>query len=196
MQALRDSLAQTLRVSSNQAATAVLEQVGFERLADILTAPPHRLYDPEHGGGLWGRPGLRRRRGLAARPGQRAELTGRRPWRWRASTTSCCRAAFCRPEMTGEMLEALSSPGIEHKFVKGLKERKPDARIYRKSGTWKDFHADSGIIEDENSRYIAVAVGEHPEGAEVMATPDPGHRRRGGAGQTRWLKTAAGERGP
>ena len=165
---LRESLGETLRVSSNQAATAVLEQVGFERLADILTAAPHRLYDPDFLGGLW-----------VGRDYAGGEVWLRDPvmgLSHGASAMSVARLYYLllsgrllSPEMTGEMLEALSSPGIEHKFVKGIKERKPDARIYRKSGTWKDFHADSGIIEDENSRYIAVAVGEHPEGAEVMA---------------------------
>jgi beta-lactamase class A len=43
-------------------------------------------------------------------------------------------------------VEIMSKPGIQHKFVKGIKDTNPTAEIYRKSGTWKEFYADSGII--------------------------------------------------
>ena len=36
--------------------------------------------------------------------------------------------------------------------------------IYRKSGTWQEYHADSAIVERGNHRYIAVALARSPEG--------------------------------
>ena len=50
-------------------------------------------------------------------------------------------------------------------------EKRPDAQFLRKSGTWKGFHADSGVIFDlENEyKYIIVALMEHPEGNEGLA---------------------------
>ena len=72
------------------------------------------------------------------------------------------------PEHTTEMLEILSKPAIGHKFVKGLKQENPDAKIYRKSGTWRNYHADSGIVETMHGSYIVVVVGEHPEGASDL----------------------------
>ena len=68
-------------------------------------------------------------------------------------------------------IEIMSKPGIQHKFVKGIKKSKPDAKILRKSGTWKGFHADSGVIFDlENGyKYIIVALVEHPQGNDGLA---------------------------
>ncbi|MBU1977596.1 MAG: class A beta-lactamase-related serine hydrolase, partial [Gammaproteobacteria bacterium] len=55
--ATRDTLTRMVRVSSNSAASEMLERVGMHYLADLLQSPRYRLYDPEHNGGLWvGRP--------------------------------------------------------------------------------------------------------------------------------------------
>ena len=40
-------------------------------------------------------------------------------------------------------------------------------RTYRKSETWRDFHADSGIIVDRNDyAYIMVVIAEDPTAEE------------------------------
>ena len=67
--------------------------------------------------------------------------------------------------------EIMADPSIQHKFVKGLKKANPDAEIYRKSGTWKNFHADSGVIVDKKAgyQYIIVALVEHPNGGVILA---------------------------
>ena len=36
--------------------------------------------------------------------------------------------------------------------------------IYRKSGTWDQYHADSAIVERGDHRYIAVALARSPAG--------------------------------
>lgn len=46
---------------------------------------------------------------------------------------------------------------------------KPKAEIYRKSGTWRQFHSDSGVIVHEDKEYIIVALVEHPEGGQGLA---------------------------
>ncbi len=66
-----------------------------------------------------------------------------------------------------EMKEMLSKPAIQYKFVKGLKDRS-GADVYRKSGTWQRFHADSGVIVREQHTYIIVAIAEHSRGAEGL----------------------------
>jgi beta-lactamase class A len=77
----------------------------------------------------------------------------------------------------------LSRSGADqHKFVKGLKDR-PTADVYRKSGTWQRFHADSGVIVREEHKYIIVAIAEHPRGAEgliqlIVAVDDMMERMR------------------
>jgi len=65
------------------------------------------------------------------------------------------------------MKAALSNPGIHHKFVKGLESR-PGVRIYRKSGTWKDFHADSALVEYGRYRYVIVGLAEHTHGGDWL----------------------------
>ena len=62
------------------------------------------------------------------------------------------------------MKSILGNPALEHKFVKGLKKVHPDSRIYRKSGTWKQYHSDSAIVEHNGRRYIAVSLAKSRHG--------------------------------
>jgi beta-lactamase class A len=166
----RSELTRMIRKSSNEAATAVLKRVGIENLAEILKSDKYRLYDPEHNGGLWvGR-----------------DYSGGPVWRRDPlnnishGATAMQAARFYYLAVTGRLVseqyfddlaEIMSNPGIQHKFVKGIKKSNPDAEIYRKSGTWKTFHADSGVIVDKDRgyQYIIVALVEHPKGAEGLA---------------------------
>ena len=161
-------LVSMIRKSSNRAATAVLDKVGIENLATILQSDRYRLYDPQHNGGLWvgrnysGGPVWKRdplhniSHGATAMQAARfyyLAVTGR----------------LVKEEYRSDLREVFSDPGIQHKFVKGLKLSNPDAEIYRKSGTWKDFHADSGVVVTDKYRYILVALAEHPRAGEGMA---------------------------
>ena len=73
------------------------------------------------------------------------------------------------PQYQKDLEEVFSKPGITHKFVKGLKQKKPEADIYRKSGSWRQFHADSGVITQKDKEYVIVSLIEHPEGGEGLA---------------------------
>ena len=166
----RVELIRMIRKSSNRDATAILNRVGFEDLAEILQSQKYRLYDPEQNGGLWvGR-----------------DYSGGPVWKRDPlhnishGATAIQVARFYYLAMTGRLIskqylsdfaEIMSDPGIQHKFVKGLKKANPDAEIYRKSGTWKEFHADSGVIVDKKAgyQYIIVALMEHPKGADAIA---------------------------
>jgi beta-lactamase class A len=166
----RAELTRMIRKSSNKDATAILNRVGFEDLAEILQSEKYRLYDPEHSGGLWvGR-----------------DYSGGPVWKRDPlhnishGATAMQTARFYYLAVTGRLIseqylsdfaEIMSDTSIQHKFVKGLKKANPDAKIYRKSGTWKDFHADSGVIVDKKAgyQYIIVALVEHPKGADVLA---------------------------
>ena len=66
------------------------------------------------------------------------------------------------------MKETLLEPGIHHKFVKAL-EGIPGIRIFRKSGTWMDHHADSALVEYGARRYVVVGIAEHRDGGEWLA---------------------------
>lgn len=166
----RAEFTRMIRNSSNKAATAVLNRVGFENLAEILQSEKYRLYDPKHNGGLWvGR-----------------DYGGGRLWKRDPinnishGATAMQAARFYYLAETGRLVssqyfddfvEIMSKPAIQHKFVKGIRKNKPNAKILRKSGTWKGFHADSGVIFDleSNYKYIIVALVEHPQGGEGLA---------------------------
>jgi beta-lactamase class A len=163
-------LTRMIRQSSNKDATAILNRVGFEDLAEILQSQKYRLYDRKHNGGLWvGR-----------------DYSGGPVWKRDPlhnishGATAIQVARFYYLAMTGRLIskqnlsdfaEIMSDSGIQHKFVKGLKTANPDAEIYRKSGNWKAFHADSGVIIDKKAgyQYIIVALMEHPKGADIIA---------------------------
>ena len=66
------------------------------------------------------------------------------------------------------MKQTLSQPGIRHKFVKGLESR-PGVEMYRKSGTWQDFHADSALVEHGPRKFVMVGLAQHRDGGEWLA---------------------------
>jgi beta-lactamase class A len=67
------------------------------------------------------------------------------------------------------MNDILSRPGIAHKFVKGL-ELEEGLEMLRKSGSWKNFHADSALVKSEAGRYILVGLVEGANGEQQLQT--------------------------
>ena len=164
---LHRQLVQMIKKSSNQSATAVLEKVGMEDLQSILQDERYgKLYDPVYGGGLW-----------VGKPYSSKGATKRDPIKHLSHAASAMAAArFYYGVMSGELVkpkyhpllqEMFGEPGISHKFVKGLKGRE-DVEVFRKSGTWRDFHADSGVIVHDDVTYIAVAIDQHPAAGRGM----------------------------
>jgi beta-lactamase class A len=166
--ATRDTLTRMVRVSSNSAASDMLEQVGMRYLADVLRSPRYRLYDPERNGGLW-----------VGRPYGKGGETMRDPLHNLSHGATALQVAryyymletgrLVAPPLAAEMKSILGDPGIHHKFVKGLEGENLAAHIFRKSGSWRDWHADSAIVERDGRRYIAVALAEDPQGGEWMS---------------------------
>jgi len=67
-----------------------------------------------------------------------------------------------------DMLQMLVDPQLHHKFVSVLDRVAPDAKVYRKSGTWANWHADSALVWDANRRYIVVALAEDGSGETIL----------------------------
>jgi beta-lactamase class A len=155
-----------IRFSSNEAATRVLDWVGRERLLDILQSPAIALYDAKRNGGLWvgksyGREDAYQRDRLHnLSHGATAFQVARFYWLLDNNR-------LVNPELSALMKDVLSRPGIHHKFVKGLDSR-PGVQIFRKSGSWRDFHADSALVEFGNNRYIIVGLAQHPSGGQWL----------------------------
>ena len=160
------SLNRMIRNSSNADASAMLAKVGEQALLDILTSPRYRFYDPATGGGLW-----------VGKAYGKAPAYKRDPLEGLSHGATAFQVArfyylldrgdLVSPERTRQMKAALADPGIRHKFVKGL-ETKPDTRIYRKSGTWRQFHSDSALVEGRRRRYILVGIAEDSRGGEWL----------------------------
>ncbi len=161
----RDMIAM-IRQSCNLCATRVLALIGRSWLLDLLQNGPHQFYDEGSGGGLW-----------VGKDYARANAFRRDPMKGLSHAATAWQAArwyyllvngeLASPEQTELMLEALSNPAISHKFVKGLADRETDT-MYRKSGTWRDYHADSAYIEVGNRSYILVAMAKDPRGGTWM----------------------------
>jgi len=161
-QRTRESLTRMIRVSSNQEATRMLNRVGKERLLRILQSDKFHLYDPEVNGGLW----------VGKEYGKSAAFKRDPLHNLSHGATAMQVARFYYLLETGrlvgnnlsaEMKSMLGDPGINHKFVKGLADF-PDARIYRKSGSWKQWHADSALVEADGHKYIIVGLAEDANG--------------------------------
>ena len=155
-----------IRYSSNEDATRVLKWVGEERLLEILQSPRYRFYDARGAGGLWvgktyGKEGAYRRDPIHNLSHGATAFQVARLYYLLAND------ALLTPRFNALMKETLSNPGIHHKFVKAL-EGIPGIRIFRKSGTWKDHHADSVLVEYGAHRYVLVGLAEHPDGGEWL----------------------------
>ena len=163
----RGQLLRMIRQSSNRDATAVIHQVGKPFLNRVLTSKRYGLYNPEHNGGLWvgkdyGKGGLWKRDPLHnLSHGATAMQVAR--FYYLLETGRLVNA-----ESSRMMKEILADTAIWHKFKRGLDEIHPDARIYRKSGSWRHFHSDSALIERDGIRYIAVGLARDPQGGQWL----------------------------
>jgi len=166
-----DSMTRMIRVSSNTDATRMLNLVGKRRVNSILQSERFRLYDPIVNGGLW--VGKEYAQGSAFQRdplhnlshGATAMQTARFYYLLEAGE-------LVNPKLTRIMKTMLAEPGIKHKFVKGL-DGLPGLRIYRKSGTWQHWHADSALIEAQGRKYILVGLADDYRGGEWLAALAP-----------------------
>ena len=163
----RATLVQMIRHSSNRAATEMLNRVGKKFLTDLLQSPRYALYDKNKDGGLW--VGKEYGKGAAFKRDPLHHLShGANVFQVARFYYLLESGRLVSPELTREMMAILSKPGINHKFVKGLSHYRPGSKIYRKSGSWRQWHADSAIVERDGHRYIAVALANNSKGGRWM----------------------------
>jgi beta-lactamase class A len=165
-QQLNQDLNDMIRYSCNECASRVLERVGRQQLLDTLQSPEYRFYDPQQAGGLWvgkaygPEPAYQRDPLAGLSHGANAFQAARFYYKLQSGS-------LVSPEMSEMMLGVLSRPGKSHKFVKGLASI-PGLEIYRKSGTWKNYHADSALVRFEGHAYIMVALAQSVDGARWL----------------------------
>ena len=166
-EAIRNDLKLMISKSSNAAATRMIDLVGFEKIEEALRHADHQFYDEESGGGLW--------------VGKRYAKSGKRypdPMKGlsHGATTSMVCGFYYQlaignlidRDRSAEMLEILKDPALHHKFVNTLKRIAPEASIYRKSGSWKQYHADSALVWGKDRKYIMVALVEDTSGESII----------------------------
>jgi len=165
---VRKDMTLMIRYSDNQASTRMIDRLSFEKIETVLTDPKYEFYDEEYGGGLW--------------VGKRYASSGKRhpdPLKGishAATVSQVCRFYYLLAygklvsfERSKQMLDILSNPQIHHKFVNRLEEIAPKAKLFRKSGTWKTWHADSIIVWGPDwRRYILVALVEDDRGERIL----------------------------
>lgn len=163
---LQKDLRNMIAKSNNAATTRVIELIGFDKIADVLTREMYELYDMDNGG-LW--------------VGKKYAKSGKRkpdPIKGishAANVDQVCRfytmlayGKLVDSKWNDEMMRYLVSPEINHKFMKSLNKRAPEADVYRKSGSWRQYHADSALVFGENGRrYILVALIEDSSGSKI-----------------------------
>lgn len=163
---LYEHMVKMIRYSDNKSASYVLSLVGGKRIIEIIQDPHFALYDAEHNGGLW--------LGKAYSKGSAYQRDPLYNLSHGATAIQAARFYYLletnqllSPEYSQKMKAILSKPGIKHKFVKGLSSI-PGINIYRKSGSWKNYHADSALVEYEAYKYIVIGLSDASSGGKWM----------------------------
>jgi beta-lactamase class A len=165
---IHQDLHEMIQVSSNAAATRTIDAVGMRKIEQVMRDPRFDLYDEKRGGGLW--------------VGKRYAATGVRRgdplYNISHGATANQVARFyyllaskrlISEARSDQMLADLADPGLHHKFVAALDERAPDAKLFRKSGTWREWHSDSVLVKGDDWRhYILVGLVQSANGEAIL----------------------------
>ncbi|MDT0295676.1 serine hydrolase [Mesonia ostreae] len=166
--AVKKDLKAMINRSDNHASTRMIDRLGYKKIADVLQSPAYKLYDEAQGGGLW--VGKRYAASGARNPDPLKGLSHA------ATVKQVCR--FYYKMLTGnlvsqdkskQMLDIMEDSNLHHKFVNTLDRIAPEARVFRKSGSWKNYHADSVLVWGKDGRkYILVALIEDANGEQII----------------------------
>lgn len=153
--------------SDNRASTRMIDRLGYQKIAAVLTAPRYALYDEEGDGGLW--------------VGKRYAAAGQRfpdPIKGLSHAASARQVArfyyllafgqLVNAERSEQMLEIMVDPALQHKLVNTYKRIAPRAKLFRKSGSWRNFHSDSILVWGPERHYILVALVEAENGEMII----------------------------
>lgn len=163
-QETHEQLYRMIRISSNSDSTALMQKVGKKYIADLVRSPRYLLYDPSHNGGLWAGKDYASR-GLWRRDPLHNLSHG-------ATTMQIARFFYLlevgklvTPQASREMKQILERKGDGTRFVKGFRQVQPDAKIHRKGGTWRNFHADAAlVVRPDGATFIAAGLSESEHG--------------------------------
>ncbi|WP_086477342.1 MULTISPECIES: serine hydrolase [Arenibacter] len=167
--AIQEDMRIMISKSSNAASTRMIDRLGYDKIQAVMTDPRYRFYNEDLGGGLW----------VGKRYGGGGD-TNREPLKnlsHAATVNQVCRYYYLLANgqlvnraRSKQMLDIMSDPELHHKFVNTLDVIAPSARLYRKSGSWRDFHSDSVLVwgKNPNRRYILVALVDDASGEQII----------------------------
>jgi beta-lactamase class A len=165
---IREDMRQMISRSDNEAATRLIDWIGLPKINEVLKDPKYELYDEDSGGGLW----------LGKRYARKGSRIGDpiNNISHGATVTQVCRFYYLlamgklvNRHRSEQMLEYLADPELHHKFVNSLDKLVPEAKIYRKSGTWSIYHSDSALVWGPKwRRYIVVGLIESQQGEQIL----------------------------
>lgn len=167
-EAIHKDLGDMIQISSNAAATRLIDLVTMKKIQAVMKDPQYGFYDEKRGGGLW--------------VGKRYAKTGPRVGdpingiSHGATATQVCRFFYLlstgrliNPRRSQQMLNDLDDPHLHHKFVSQVEDLAPKAKLFRKSGTWKQYHSDSIMVRGTRWRdYILVGLVESTNGEAIL----------------------------
>lgn len=163
---IQNDLKLMISKSDNAASTRMIDRLGYAKIEEVLTDPIYDLYDEDYGGGIW--VGKRYAKTGARHPDPLKGLSHA------ATVSQVCRYYYLLAygklvsfERSKIMLDLMVDPKLHHKFVNTLDQVAPKAKVFRKSGTWKNFHTDSALVWGPERRYILVALIEDAEGEKI-----------------------------
>lgn len=152
--------------SSNPDASWATDLVGLLAIERTVRHPKYCFYDDTHGG-LW--VGRAYRSGGASNRDPLFNIshgaTARQVARFYAMLNE---GKLVSPHWSFRMLGLMSPPAHHHKFVAGLGKREGVVFLARKSGTWRNYHGDSALIQRFDRRYVLVGLSELRSGETVM----------------------------
>ncbi|MBK8699220.1 MAG: serine hydrolase [Saprospiraceae bacterium] len=165
---VKQDMRQMIAKSSNAAASRMYERVGVEHIASVLQDAKYNLYDQQNGGGLWvGKPYGKAGGGRKGDPLKNLSHAAT----VKQVSKFYYKLAFgqlVNEERLKDMLNVMSKPELHHKFVSVLDRVAPDAKVYRKSGSWQNWHADSALVWSKDRRYIVVVLANDSNGEMML----------------------------
>ena len=172
---VRRELGRMIKVSDNAMAAKYGKLLGIDKVQDVLQSRPYRFYDKKWNGGFW----------YGKHYASKGERKGDpvHDYSHGATVRQCLRyylmleqGRLVNPQACEKMKEIFASPELDYgntKFVAGLNGR--DVTMIRKSGTWRDWHADTARIEHGGRVYLLAGLTHHPQGGAILIPGSGGY---------------------
>jgi beta-lactamase class A len=152
--------------SSNPDASWGTDLVGLLAIEKTLRDPRYCFYDNEHGG-LW--VGRAYRSGGASNRDPKYNIshgaTARQVARYYAMLDA---GRLVSRHWSFRMLGLMAPPKHFHKFVGALSGQTGVVFLARKSGTWRNYHSDSVLVQHLGWRYVLVGLSQTRDGEQIM----------------------------